>query len=129
MLRVFAASTFRKRESSITKLSRARLARLAQDRGCTMKVASRVVGFRNVAGRMVLQTYADEIRCKALVNCGGLQSDRVARLCGVDPGVRIVPFRGEYYELIASTTVSGEEPDLSRTRSHVSRFWEFTSRA
>ena len=51
---------------------------------------------------MVLETYADEIRCKALVNCGGLQSDRVARLCGVDPGVRIVPFRGEYYELIAS---------------------------
>ena len=79
-----------------------RLARLAQDRGCTMKVASRVVGFRNVAGRMVLQTPADEIQCKALVNCGGLQSDRVARLCGVDPGVRIVPFRGEYYELIAS---------------------------
>jgi L-2-hydroxyglutarate oxidase len=79
-----------------------RLARLAQDRGCTMKVASRVVGFRNVAGRMVLQTHADEIQCKALVNCGGLQSDRVARLCGVDPGVRIVPFRGEYYELIAS---------------------------
>ena len=36
------------------------------------------------------------------MNCGGLQSDRVARLCGVDPGVRIVPFRGEYYELIAS---------------------------
>ena len=79
-----------------------RLARLAQDRGCTMKVGSRVVGFRNVAGRMVLQTHGDEIQCKALVNCGGLQSDRVARLCGVDPGVRIVPFRGEYYELIAS---------------------------
>ena len=54
------------------------------------------------AAGMVLRTYADEIRCKALVNCGGLQSDRVARLCGVDPGVRIVPFRGEYYELIPS---------------------------
>jgi L-2-hydroxyglutarate oxidase len=34
-----------------------------------------------------------------LVNCAGLQSDRVAWLCGVDPGVRIVPFRGEYYDL------------------------------
>ena len=77
-----------------------RLARLAQDRGCSLKVASRVVGFRNIDGGMVLQTYADEIRCKAVVNCGGLQSDRVARLCGVDPGVRIVPFRGEYYELL-----------------------------
>ena len=36
---------------------------------------------------------------KALVNCAGLQSDLVAGLAGVDPGVRIVPFRGEYYRL------------------------------
>jgi L-2-hydroxyglutarate oxidase len=79
-----------------------RLARLGQSRGCRMMVASRVVGFRSVDGGIVLQTYADEIRCRALVNCGGLQSDRVARMCGVDPGVRIVPFRGEYYELIPS---------------------------
>jgi L-2-hydroxyglutarate oxidase len=79
-----------------------RLARLAQDKGCSMKVASRVVGFRSIGGEMVLETFAGDVRCKALVNCGGLQSDRVARLCGVDPGVRIVPFRGEYYELLPS---------------------------
>ena len=36
---------------------------------------------------------------RALVNCAGLQSDLVAQLAGVDPGVRIVPFRGEYYRL------------------------------
>ncbi len=35
----------------------------------------------------------------ALVVCGGLQADRLARACGVDPGARIVPFRGEYFEL------------------------------
>ena len=34
------------------------------------------------------------------VNCGGLHSDRVARLAGLRPAVRIVPFRGEYYELL-----------------------------
>ncbi len=34
-----------------------------------------------------------------LVNCAGLHSDRVARLAGLRPSVRIVPFRGEYYEL------------------------------
>jgi len=39
------------------------------------------------------------IRARTLVNCAGLHSDRVARLCGVDPGTKIVPFRGEYYEL------------------------------
>lgn len=36
---------------------------------------------------------------KVLVNCAGLHSDRVAALAGVRPGVRIVPFRGEYYRL------------------------------
>lgn len=35
----------------------------------------------------------------ALVVCGGLQADRLARACGVDPGARIVPFRGEYFTL------------------------------
>jgi (S)-2-hydroxyglutarate dehydrogenase len=39
------------------------------------------------------------LRTKVLVNCAGLHSDRVARLAGHDPGMRIVPFRGEYYEL------------------------------
>ena len=38
-------------------------------------------------------------RIDALVNCAGLQSDRMARASGAAPGARIVPFRGEYYEL------------------------------
>jgi L-2-hydroxyglutarate oxidase len=77
-----------------------RMARIAQDRGAKLKVASRVVGVRATNQGLILQTYADEIHCKGLVNCGGLQSDRVARMSGVDPGVKIVPFRGEYYELL-----------------------------
>ena len=36
-----------------------------------------------------------------LVNCAGLHSDRVAKMAGADPRVRIVPFRGEYYVLSA----------------------------
>jgi L-2-hydroxyglutarate oxidase len=46
-----------------------------------------------------LETTAGRLECRFLVNCAGLHSDRVARLCGVKPEVRIVPFRGEYYEL------------------------------
>ncbi|HQT94095.1 MAG TPA: L-2-hydroxyglutarate oxidase [Thermoanaerobaculaceae bacterium] len=48
---------------------------------------------------MVLETGKGEVRCRFLVNCAGLHSDRVARLAGVEPGVLIVPFRGEYYRL------------------------------
>jgi L-2-hydroxyglutarate oxidase len=51
--------------------------------------------------QMVLETGAGEVRCRNLVNCAGLHSDRVARLAGAEPGLRIVPFRGEYYELRA----------------------------
>ena len=48
----------------------------------------------------VLETTRGAVPCRNLVNCAGLQSDRIARRCGVDPGLRIVPFRGEYYEIV-----------------------------
>src|SRR5262249_1328050 len=73
--------------------------RLALDRGCELKTSARVDACTESDGGLVLETRAGALRCKALLNCGGLQSDRVARLCGIDPGVRIIPFRGEYYEL------------------------------
>ncbi|MHA4817049.1 L-2-hydroxyglutarate oxidase [Streptomyces aculeolatus] len=49
---------------------------------------------------IAVRTAAGEVvRARALVNCAGLHSDRIARLAGDRPGLRIVPFRGEYYEL------------------------------
>jgi L-2-hydroxyglutarate oxidase len=74
-------------------------AKMLQSRGCELRTATRVIGFVRDEGELRIQTISGEIRSKALVNCGGLQSDRIARLCGLDPGVHIVPFRGEYYEL------------------------------
>ncbi|WP_134739945.1 L-2-hydroxyglutarate oxidase [Nocardioides sp. 503] len=46
-----------------------------------------------------VSTSQHTVRGSYLVNCAGLQSDRVARLAGLSPDVRIVPFRGEYHEL------------------------------
>ena len=60
-------------------------------------VAVRAVSRAN--GSIRLATSAGDVAARLIVNCAGLQSDRVARLAGVDPGVAIVPFRGEYYEL------------------------------
>ncbi|MBC2877955.1 MULTISPECIES: L-2-hydroxyglutarate oxidase [Streptomyces] len=78
----------------------AHLARLAEDAGASVRYGAevRVVGRR---GAVVAVRTADGtvVRARALVNCAGLHSDRVARLAGDDPGVRIVPFRGEYYAL------------------------------
>ena len=50
----------------------------------------------------VLGTAQGELPCRFLINCAGLQSDRLARLCGIASDVRIIPFRGEYY-LVEST--------------------------
>lgn len=50
--------------------------------------------------RITVETSRGTLRCKLLINCAGLQSDRVAIKCGYRPGVRIIPFRGEYNVLI-----------------------------
>ncbi len=53
---------------------------------------------RNGLG-LVAEAAGGEVRCAFLVACAGLQCDRVAGLCGVRTDVRIVPFRGEYWEV------------------------------
>ncbi len=76
--------------------------------GVALHTGQRVTGITSRAGtsgpEIVVQASSMEARGHALVNCAGLHSDRIARLAGVNPGVRIVPFRGEYYELRAART-------------------------
>ena len=55
------------------------------------------------SGRFALQTERNEVQSKTLINCAGLHSDVVATMSGVDPGLRIIPFRGEYYTLRKSS--------------------------
>jgi len=76
-----------------------RYAELARDKGAELRTGTEVRAIARRADGVTVQTSAGELRCGVLVNCAGLHSDRVARLAGDDPGVRIVPFRGEYYEL------------------------------
>lgn len=68
--------------------------------GGEIRTGSRVTGFNAVGGEFILQTPKGEVHARNLVNCGGLQCDRIARMCGVNPGLLIIPFRGEYYELV-----------------------------
>jgi (S)-2-hydroxyglutarate dehydrogenase len=67
--------------------------------GGEVRTDHRVLAIRRVGEKVILETSGGEVHASKLVNCAGLQSDRVARLAGVEPGVRIVPFRGEYYVL------------------------------
>lgn len=67
--------------------------------GGSVKLGSRLMGWRRDGTEQVLETVSGPVRTRHLVNCAGLHSDRVARLTGLEPSVRIVPFRGEYYFL------------------------------
>ena len=67
--------------------------------GGEVLTGARLEGCRRGAGVITLETGRGAIACRMLVACAGLHADRVARLCGVDPGVRIAPFRGEYHLL------------------------------
>lgn len=70
-------------------------------RGGEVTLNARVVGIRQSAGTFAIQTVRQDLEARHLINCAGLYADRVAVLAGVRPTVRIIPFRGEYYNLRA----------------------------
>jgi L-2-hydroxyglutarate oxidase len=76
-----------------------RLAARLQEREAQIVTNARVTGIQQQSGAVVLQTLAGDFTVDYVVNCAGLHSDRVAALGGERPGVKIVPFRGEYYEV------------------------------
>ena len=56
-----------------------------------------VTAIRRTGQGLTLDTARGAVESRYLVNCAGLYSDEVARLMGIRPEVRIIPFRGEYY--------------------------------
>ncbi|MEO3972950.1 L-2-hydroxyglutarate oxidase [Streptomyces sp. CAU 1734] len=85
-----------------------RLAADAEAGGAEIRCGEEVAAVdRREWGVAVRTVSGTVIRARTLVNCAGLYSDRVAALTGDDPAVRIVPFRGEYYELADPSLVRG----------------------
>jgi L-2-hydroxyglutarate oxidase len=70
-------------------------------RGSTVKTSARVRRLTERASGWVAETEAGEFEADFIVNCAGLHCDRVAELAGERREVRIVPFRGEYYQIRA----------------------------
>ena len=58
-----------------------------------------VIGLIEKSDGLVIKTNRGEIECLHAVNCGGLHSDRITQLSGRKPPAKIVPFKGEYFEL------------------------------
>jgi L-2-hydroxyglutarate oxidase LhgO len=73
------------------------LARDLLTQGTVIRTGARVTAIQRTDSGFDLSTGSGPIQARRLVNCAGLYSDVVARLAGARPGVRIIPFRGEYY--------------------------------
>ena len=58
-----------------------------------------VIGMQTRTDGLIITTNKAEIECKHVINCAGLHSDRITRLGGQKPPAKIIPFKGEYYEL------------------------------
>lgn len=77
-----------------------KLAELIKSQGGLVEFNARVEKITSNGQGHVLHTARGPFETRFLINCAGLHSDRVAHLGGVEPGAKIVPFRGEYYELV-----------------------------
>lgn len=67
--------------------------------GGKILMGARVKSLFRRDGRMIVDTEAGDVEARFVINCTGLQSDRVTRMSGQQPSAQIVPFRGEYFEL------------------------------
>lgn len=86
------------------KLVAQKYAELANAAGAEIQTQSEVRRIHTSSDEFVLETTASQYRSRFLINCAGLHSDRVARFMDAELPVRIIPFRGEYYELSSHRT-------------------------
>lgn len=76
-----------------------KLADLIQQDGGRLKLNEEVIAIREEEDQFDISATTTNLTSRALINCAGLQADRVARLAGHKPSLKIIPFRGEYYKL------------------------------
>ena len=70
-----------------------------RENGGDLLTGTRVRGVTGRDGKLYIETSRGEMSAKYVINCAGLHADSVARMMGADIGVRIIPFRGEYFSL------------------------------
>ena len=74
-------------------------AELIRNQGGDLRLNTQVVKITRSGKNQVLETNKGSFETRFVINCAGLHSDRIAKLGKANPEAKIVPFRGEYYEL------------------------------
>lgn len=72
---------------------------LFQDMGGHIILASEVKAIIENSKNVTIKLDRDKITSSYLLACAGLQADRIAKMIGIDTDFKIIPFRGEYYQL------------------------------
>ena len=67
--------------------------------GGKLSLSTKLRKITNEEGKVIAWTGKNRFETKMLLNCAGLYCDKVAKLAGENPEVRIIPFRGEYFKL------------------------------
>ncbi|AFZ26751.1 putative dehydrogenase [Cylindrospermum stagnale PCC 7417] len=75
-------------------------AELIQQQGGELRLNTKVSKISASGENQVLETSNGSFETRFVINCAGLHSDRIAKLAQLTPLAKIIPFRGEYYELI-----------------------------
>ncbi len=67
--------------------------------GGEIQYIEEIIEIENVHNLKQINSKNNSFSCEFLINCAGLFSDEIARMDGMSPNVRIIPFRGEYYKI------------------------------
>ena len=67
--------------------------------GGEIQYIEEIIEIENVHNAKKIKSKNNSFSCEFLINCAGLFSDEIARMDGMSPNVRIIPFRGEYYKI------------------------------
>jgi len=76
------------------------LARCVRRQGHDVQTNAAVIDLHPEPEQVTVSTVAGDVRARHVVNCAGLYADRIAEMSGQTPAAKVVPFRGEYYELV-----------------------------
>ncbi|HZF01150.1 MAG TPA: L-2-hydroxyglutarate oxidase [Methylomirabilota bacterium] len=76
-----------------------KLGELIRKHGGEIKLNAQVLKIISDAGERMAETSAGNFRAKFVVTCGGLHSDRLVKAAGQKPSAKIIPFRGEYFQI------------------------------
>ncbi len=77
-----------------------RYAEIILEQGGSILTSTAVIGLKTYSGEVSVETNRGAFLAGSVINCAGLFSDRISRMAGSEREIVIVPFRGEYYDLV-----------------------------